>query len=227
MKNHRLIPILIGGIVLTASAGATIVPFTEDFNADSADWFGPMAFFPLDWFDSGGPDGGAYASGVFNFRSAAVDDTPAILRAQDELGSSGGAFVGDWIADGVNDFSFEFRHDAPGPVTVFARFAGPAGFPGAVGVEFVPVLPGQWTQIDFSIAPDSPALVTFEGTSFEEVFSSIGDIQIGVFVDDTLAGLDQDVRFDIDKVTIVPAPGAIAWLAPLAGVGLRRRRRGR
>lgn len=200
---------------------AAVVPFTEDFAHDSANWRDAVGLSDLGWQATGGPDGGSYAFGTFNFVHSNENDTPAILRAQDEWNSSNNAFVGDWLADGVTQFSMMVRHDAPVPLTFFTRFASPANFPGAAGVAFVPVMPNTWTQVSFDIDPNNPAIVT-EGVPFQDVFSNIGHVQIGVMVPADLAGLDQVFTFDVDKVSIVPEPATLALLA-LGAMTLRRR----
>ena len=222
----------IGAIVVasacTTSVHAALVPFTEGFDSDESSWRDSTGNALLNWFNTGGPAGAGdgYASGMFNFAGSAAGDTPVILRGQESFGSSGGAFSGDWIADGVTEFSFSFRHDAPAPVNVFTRFASSFNFPGAVAVDFVPVLPNTWTEVTIAIEPANPQFISFSGQSFEAVFSSIGNLQIGVQVPGSLAGFDSDFTFDIDNVSIVPAPGAASLL--LAGLltGRRRRRRG-
>lgn len=222
----RTSPILataLAAATLGASAQAAVVPFTEDFVDGPADWRDQAGASLLDWTASGGPDGSAFASSTIDLSNASAGDTPVFARAQDEFGSSGGAFEGNWIADGVSNFSFSVRHDAAAPLSLFARFSGPANFPGAIGVAFAPVLPGVWTEVNIPIFPESPNLISFEGSDFNSVFSNIGHVQLGLTVDEASAGLPS-VTLDIDKVSIVPAPGA-AMLAGLVGLaGLRRRR---
>ena len=119
----------------------------------------------------------------------------------------------------------------------FVRFASPFNFPGAVGVVFIPVLPGQWTPISVDIQEGNPQFITFETTDFNTVFSNVGNVQVGVSVPPALAGQDIDFTFDIDKVTIsgpaveppesVPAisPLGMALLIGVLGIGVARVRR--
>ncbi len=202
-----------------SGATAAIVPFTEDFTRGAADWR-DAAGNPLTWVAAGGRDGGSFVE-----TSYLVPDPPppfgAILfRAQDEFGSSGGAFEGDWIADGVDGFSFFLWHDAPLPLNVFARFAGPANSPGAAGIAFAPVVPATWTKVFIPIFDGSPNLI-LEGASFQDVFSDIGHVQIGIAPGGGLIG--QNITVRLDKVSIVPGPGAIAVLAGLLAVRVRAR----
>ncbi len=214
--------------VMTSFAGtparATIVPFTEDFSADSANWRDSGGVTPLAWFAAGGPDGGSFASGNFNFLSSSPSSTPAIFRAHDAYDSSGDAFVGNWIADGVDQFSVSVRHNAPTPLTFFTRFAPSANFPGAAAINLTSVLPNTWTSLVFPINAGNP-LFQYEGpgVTFNSVFSSIGNVQIGVATG-SLAGVNQSYTFDVDKASITPEP-ATAGLMFLGACLLMRRRR--
>ncbi|MCH8005637.1 MAG: hypothetical protein IH888_05325 [Planctomycetes bacterium] len=220
----RAVPVML--LAIGVHASAAIVPFTEDFTVGPANWFDSPGTGLLDWVAAGGPDGGAYVSTVFNFANSAINDAPVMFRGQDNLDSSADAFVGDWITDGVTLFSFFLRHNAPGPVTIFSRFASPANFPGAIALEFAPIPPNIWTEISIPIEPGNPQFISFEGSDFNTVFGNIGNLQLGLIVSESLAGLDADLTFDLDKVSIIPAPGAAAILA-VGGwlVGGRRRRR--
>ncbi len=221
----RSIATVAASIVLLAAAAsrAAVVPFTEDFIADSANWRDAAGTTDLAWFAAGGPDSGSYASGPFNFVASAAGATPAILRGQDEFGFSGGAFEGDWIADGVTQFSAFVRHDAPEPLTFFSRFASPANFPAAVGLGGDLVQPDTWTQIVIPISPAAPLI--YEGPfDYFGVFGDIGHIQLGVLVPEGLAGLDQTFTFDLDKPQIVPEPASLGMLALVGAAALLRRR---
>lgn len=220
----RLIPfIMVTALSAPAPAGVTL-PFTETFNTDTAGWRN-AAGAALDWTASGSFDGSGFASASFNFANNASGEDLVMIRGQDGFDSSGDAFVGNWLSSGVGEFSTYVRHDGPGPLNFFARFASPFNFPGAVAIEFTPVEAGEWTQLTFSIDALNPQFVTFEGSDFTSVFSNIGNIQIGVRVSDALAGLNQVVTFDIDNAAIaIPAPGAATWIA-MAGLAAIRRRR--
>jgi len=217
----------------TASAGVPVVPFTEDFDTGAADWRQADAVTDLAWNPAGGPDGGSFASGDFNFVATPPDADVAILRAQDEFGtngSSGGAFVGNYLSSGVTQYSMSIRHNAPVPLTFFPRFATPDNAPAVSIIEFAPVVPGVWTEINFDIAFGLPNVFN-EGPPteafFDGVFSDIGHVQIGLRTPAALAGQDVTYTFDVDKVTIAPEP-TTGVLLGLAAVGLlgRRRRRG-
>ncbi|MBL8758064.1 MAG: hypothetical protein JNK35_06505 [Phycisphaerae bacterium] len=210
---------------LAAPALALIVPFTETFASPAANWSSALAFTPLTYPASGGPDGSGYASRSLSFANLASGEQPLIFRGQSNFNSSGNAFVGNWITGGggggVTEFSFSVRHDAPEPVDFFARFA-PAAGPGIVALQFPGAQPGVWTTYTVAINPSAPFI--YEGTTFAGVFANLARVQVGIIVSDTLAGQTPDFTFDIDNVSIVPAPGAAALIGLLALAGLRRRR---
>jgi hypothetical protein len=206
---------------------AASVPFVEGFDTGTSGWL-DNASSSLSFVASGGQDGG-YVATQFNFvGSSAGGQGPVLFRGN--ATASGGAFTGNWIIDGVGTLSAWVRHDADVPLTYFARFATPAGFPGAIAIDFTPVAssagPDGWTRIDFAIDPASTQFVSFEGSDFASVFSSVGRVQIGVSIPAALAGVDRVVRFDLDTVGIAaaaPEPASCAALLALLGaLALRR-----
>lgn len=218
--------------VITASAGAVITPFTEDFAAGHSNWFNSGGAAPVDWFSSGGPDGSSYVSSSYNFVNQSPGPIPNnavnLFRAQDEFNSSNHAFEGDWLGAGVTQFSFWVRHNAPTVMNFFARFATPNNFPAWSAVGFTPVAPNIWTQVTFDIYFGNPALF-YEGppptiANFNQVFSNVGHVQIGAF-GGNMAGVNQDVTFSLDQPTLIPGPGALVALSAFAAFGRSRRRR--
>lgn len=211
----------------TKAAFAATVPFTENFTSDSANWFNATSSGPVDWQAAGGPDGSSYATTDFNPINSQVDDTAVLFRAQDEFGSSGNQFVGDYVTEGVTEFSTFVRHNAAVPVNFFVRFSTAINFPGGVAIDFVPVLPNVWTEITVAIDALNPQFVTFEGSDFATVFGAVGHIQVGPSIPAALAGVDTNLTIDLDQPTIVPEPGSGLMLL---GVGVcammtaRRRR---
>jgi len=200
--------VVVGGAVATTS-GAT-VPFTESFSVDSANWM-DIASSPVAWIASGGAqDGGGYISVDFNFVDSTAEDTPALFRAQDEFGSSGGAFEGDWIGDGVGRFSVFVRHNAGVPLSFYIRFTPVVNFPGAlwpspppIGPPMAPVPSGEWTELSFAVSAENPSIWFPEGAgNFASVFGGVGHVQIGVVPPVDLVGVDQAVTFDVDTVSI-------------------------
>lgn len=206
---------------LASHAAAVVVPFTENFDTDSSAWRANDQVAPLSFVASGGPDGSSYASASFSFASQSTGGLPAFAKGHSGFGSSGGALFGDWIASGVSTFSVAVRQDTGVPLSFFVRFA-PSTLPGANAFSFAPVPSGVWTTLTVAINPATPFF--YEGTTFDSTFNSIGRVQIGVSVPAALAGNPGSFNFDIDQVSIVPAPGATA-LGALSGLAALRRRR--
>ncbi len=225
MMNRNFCKLLVLTIALafTATAQANL-PIEENFDTDAANWFNAGGFGPATYNATGGSDGGGYISEVLDLSTTMADDTPALFRAQDEFGSSGNAFVGNYLTNGATELTAYVRHNAVAPINIFTRFSGPGNFPGAVSVDFVPVFPNVWTQVSFPIDPSSPQFVSFEGMDFATVFAFIGHLQIGPSIPGALAGMPSQVTFDLDQVRLVPEP-TTGVLVLLAGAALIRRRR--
>jgi hypothetical protein len=224
MRKNTMTSIQTAGAFLAlalggAAAANPVLPANEDFNAGAANWFDAAGATTLDAVASGSFDGSGFVTATTTVPDPVPPFGSILFRAQDEYGSSGGVFEGDWSAAGVDAVSFWVRHDAAAPLTFFARMAGPLNFPGASSIGFVPVLPNVWTQVTLDVAESSPSLF-LEGDTYANVFSNIGHLQIGVQPTDALIGTTFNV--DLDQVVVTPAPGALAVLALL---GCRRRRR--
>ena len=218
-------------LACAAPVRAATLPFDEEFSAGDSGWrANNNQVGSLGWSASGGADGGGYVSTSFNFvSSTAGAQGPVLFRGP--ASASGGAFVGNWIAQGVAELSFYARTDATVPVNFFARFVWPVGFPGAIAVSFTPVsgLPaGEWTKLTFAISASNPQFVSFEGSDFNTVFSSVGTVQIGVAIPTSLAGVDQAIGFSVDDVAIraaVPEPSAAALSGAALGLAILAGRR--
>ncbi|TVS04919.1 MAG: hypothetical protein EA423_07140 [Phycisphaerales bacterium] len=208
---------------IASSASANLLDFIETFDTGAANWRNFDGSAELDWFPSGGPDGSAYASSVFNLTNFTGGFPPVVIRAQTNFNSSNSAYAGDWIAAGVTGVSFDIRHDAPEAVSLTGRFATPANRGASTETAFQ-VQPGVWTTISIDLTEGSPDIISLGGLSYQAIFSNIGNIQLGFEPPANLAGQNIDVRIDIDNFALVPAPGTAA-LGLIAGLAAVRRRR--
>lgn len=208
---------------VSISADAAIsLPAIESFDSDAANWFNSNSTDVVDWVATGGADGGGYVTTGLEIPEFPPPFGITLFRGQDEFGSSDGIFEGDWAAAGVTELRFSVRHDAPIPLTFFSRMSSPVNFPSAIGLNFAPILPGQWTEVSIDLTEGNPSLV-LAGATYGEIFSNIGHIQIGMDTPDLPVGTALNI--DLDSVQVVPAPGALAMIACF-GVAGRRRRRG-
>jgi hypothetical protein len=209
---------------VAAHASAAITDFSENFAAGAQNWRNSNGASVLAWSATGGPDDGAYVRSVFNLSSTTVGGfPPTVIRAQSSYGSSNGAYVGNWIAAGVTGVNFMFRHDLSEAISVTGRFATPVNTPGASTVSTIVVNPNTWTLISFDLREGSPDIISLGGGTYAQIFSNIGNMQIGFSVPAALAGQNVNGSFDLTNFNIVPAPGALALLA-LGGLAARRRR---
>jgi hypothetical protein len=209
-----------------------LAPVTEDFSAGDANWRGVTEGDVLSWFPTGGVDNGGYVSNSFNFVDTPGDlpeqsDFQTLFRGQDNLDSSGDAFVGDYRD--LDTLSFFVRHDAQAPLQFLVRLAQPLNFPAVVYPAFTQfVAPGTWTEIQVPLDGNFPWVIASGDptATFDGIASNIGNVQIAVndLSSTGLPGLDQDITFDLDRVSLIPAPGA-AGLLGLAGLAAVRRRR--
>jgi hypothetical protein len=231
MQFRRLGLSALVAAALTSSAGAAsalTVPYTEDFPSNVSGWEDAINN-PLGFVASGGPDGGSYASGTFNYFGFVnpFGGGPVTFRGQDEDNASGLAFVGDWIAGGVQSVSIWVRQNTTETLGYFLRVAGTANFPGAVIGSTTLVAPNSWTQVTFDIDPNNP-LCTGEGVTCAQALANVAHLQFGTTAPAALTALNQPFTLDIDEVSIsaVPEPSVALLLASgLAGLAWQSRRR--
>ncbi len=225
MKTHTRTAV-VGAAVsfgLASVAGANLLDFIETFDTDAANWRNFDGTAELDWFPSGGPDGSAYASSVYNLTNFTGGFPPVVIRAQANFNSSGGAYTGDWIAGGVTGVTFDIRHDAPEAVAITGRFANSANRGASTETPSL-LQPGVWTTISIDLSEGSPDIISLGGLSYQAIFTDIANIQLGFEPPANLAGQNIDVRIDVDNFALVPAPGTAA-LGLIAGLAALRRRR--
>jgi MYXO-CTERM domain-containing protein len=216
-----------GGLGLCASAFGAINPFTETFASSGANWSSAAAFTALNYPGTGGPDGSGYGSTPFTFTSGSNGNPIAIFRGNDTYNSSGSAFVGNWFSAGVTTMTFSVRHNAPFSLQFFSRYLAVNQFTGAAYSFPNALVPANtWTTLSVPINNFADAGWTPEGppSILTSTFSNLGKIQIGVWGDANTASQNGPWTFDIDNVSVTPAPGAAALLG-IAGLGAARRRR--
>jgi len=210
--------------VATSGALATVSPFTETFETGANGWL--MGSFQAPTAHaSGALDGSAYISSSADLNSAGEFGL-SIFRGEDAFDASGDAFVGNYLAGGINHISFDFRHNAGEDLNIALRVAGSNNFPG-MGIELPSfVASDQWVTLAFDLDFSNP-LLTLEGAPtvdfFNAVMEAVGNIQVSVARPD---GLNTPfvVDFDLDNVAITPAPSSLALLTIGGLVGIRRRR---
>ncbi len=231
--------VAVAATVAAASAHAVTVPFTESFATTAENWATDSGGTPATWNAAGGPSGGTFISRLGTPGDIFIPGPgfigPTIFRGQDGFNSSGDAFVGDWITDGVGVFSVDFFHDHTSSLNVSVRFADPSNNPGASSVDFL-VPASTWTKLTVPIVDSTTSFQSYgslgavpDATSFAAIFDNIGNIQIGLAAGQVGTGLPGSVTLGIANPTIapVPEPGTWAVLAGAAVFGWIRLRRSR
>jgi len=208
----------------TTAATAGVTSFTEDFEGGANGWLAG-SFDPPQEIGSGALDGSAFIRNDADLNTAGPFGL-TVFRGQDDSDASGDAFVGDYIANGIDTVSFDFRHNAGQDLGIALRVATADNFP-AFAVELAsPVASGAWTTLSFDLDFFNP-LLTIEGQptpqAFENIMRNVGNIQIS---SDRPDGLDTPlpVSFDVDNISITPAPSSMAMLGLGAMAAGRRRR---
>ena len=212
-------------IAMTAGlANAGVSTFTETFEAGANGWL-QGSFSAPTYNATGALDGSAYITSTADLNSAGPFGL-TIFRGQDDFDASGDAFVGDYLAGGIDRVSFDFRHNAGQDLGIALRVATSNNFP-AFAVELAePVASGEWVTLSFDLSFFNP-LLTIEGAptpdAFNAIMQSVGNIQVSADRPDGLS-TPLVVDFDLDNVSITPAPGSLALLG-LGGLAAARRRR--
>lgn len=232
MSTPRFVPawLLLLGALPMAMASALTLPAAEGFDTGVNHWR-DAALADLDFEATGGVEGG-FARATFNLIDVqggpvgSREATTILIRARTlavpgvgQLTASDGRFFGDWLGDHVGAFSVMVRHSAPEALTFFARFAGPANFPGVQTSFPGSVEPNVWTELVVPIDLSSPQWI-LEGGPAADALQNVGQIQLGIYAPTSLAGIDQNYTLDIDNVRLlaVPEPASVAVLG-LAGTG--------
>jgi len=211
-----------------APASALTFPFTESFASSDANWKDNASLAPT-YVATGGADGGGYISTELSF--AGLVSGPVAFRGQNNFDSSGDAFVGNWLSAGVGAVRAYVRHDAPVPIDYFVRIATSSNFPGlAIELPFsVPAGP-NWTLLEFDTSFSNPLLTPEappgqEAAFYSAALGSVGNVQFGVSLPESLTSDPAAYTFGLDQVSIgVPEPTGVglALVGLLVG-GLSRR----
>lgn len=214
----RSVSMIVFALVAAGAQGGVVTPFTETFTFDNANWR-DGATNPLAW------NAGGFVSTSGDLNSAGPFGL-TLFRGQDGFDSSGDAFVGDYVAGGINRISLDIRHDAGQDLTFAVRVAVSGPSPAFAVISPVAVTSGEWTTLTFDLDYSSPFYFA-EGAPgeafFNSVASAVGNLQISV---NRPEGLDTPllVNFDLDNVSITPSPASVTLLG-LGGLAAARRRR--
>lgn len=227
MKQTKLTLFLLALATVPAFSVST---FIEDFSSGTENWAGAVVgTTPVNFVSTGGAPG--FSSGYLSSDFAFSDAGPfgaTLFRAQSGLGSSGGAFAGNYLESNVTQISLFVRHNAGVDISFNLRVANPNNSPGfgVLPLGSPLVSSGEWTQLVFPIGLDE-AFIQQSGTP-TTVLPNVGNLQLGASnpFDPMDAGFTAPVTFDLDAVTVntVPEPSAI-FLSLLGLAGLMRRKR--
>lgn len=223
MKNNILAAIFCGALATTAGAVTT---FTETFDTGANGWLNGASGAPT-YESTGGVGNSPYLSYTSTFTSGASGSFGApplqlLMRANSANDASGDAFVGNWIADGVQSFTLTLRHNYSSSLDFYVRIAG-AGGAGASLATGYSVPSNTWTTISFPISDGNPPFLSYGASDFNGVFTNVQNLQLGLYV--PASTTFTDLKMDIDNVGItVPEPSSCVLLG-LGSLALLRRRR--
>jgi len=213
--------------VLIAAAVPTtalVVPFTEDFAAGNSNWTTGNTNIAAGWSATGGVLDGSYITSTGTVLTTGFG--AIVFRGNAAADASGDAFVGDWLAGGVSNFSAFVRHDAPTALNFYARLDAGAGRAGS-SIDFS-VPSGSWFQLNIPIVDAPTSFQSYGAGTFATVFNNIQNVQIAVSTNQAPAVIGQTYNFSLDRVSVVPEPGILGLLGLATGffvtLALRRRK---
>jgi hypothetical protein len=204
------------GIIPAAAALAVDVGHVDEFAAadDLANWGGGAFSYtnPGTGGVGGADDGFLHVSNV------------GFAASQLGVRSGNTAYAGDWIADGATGVSFYLRNMS-GDDALEIHFGIGLAFSNfwQLNVGFSPT--DEWQQFSVDFTDPGNWTQTIGGGTFEEALQNADRI---LFRHDVSPFMQQpdaiEAGFGLDRVVILPAPGAAGVLGLSTLVALRRRR---
>lgn len=211
-------------------ARAATVPFTETFGSGVSGWVHGTSSIPA-WSASGGAGdegfisfGRTMSAGQFNGSGFGA----ILFRGNAANDASGDAFAGNWLADGVTEFSAFVRHDAPAALNFFLRLDAGGGAAASSIVQSVPS--NTWTRLTVPIVDSAASFQSYGAGTFTSVFSHVQNVQIALAPTQPAAVLNGMTTYTLglDNVAVVPEPSAAmlgaSAVACVVVLGWRRRR---
>jgi hypothetical protein len=215
------------GVIENGRAVSSLLPFTERFDLGSSNWLNGSSAVP-NYSSTGGVANTGYV-----FTSATIDTSgfgPIVFRGNNANSASGGAFVGNWLAAGVNQFSAYVWHNAPVDLNFYVRFDKGAG--SAASSNMITVAANTWTLLNIPIV-DSLGLSgqVFQSYGavgsggFNTIFSDIKNVQIALAATQDARTSGQTYTVGLDSASVIPEPSVgVMTVVGLFGLGLLRRR---
>jgi hypothetical protein len=203
------------GLIEDGRAVSSFIPFTEGFDLGSSNWLNVSSAAPT-YSSTGGVANTGY---IFTSGTVGASNFGSIVfRGNNSASASGGAFVGNWITAGVQNFQTYVWHNAPVALNFYVRFDKGSGW-AADSNNFL-VSPSTWTLLDIpiidSLGGSGQAFQSYEGaTGFLPIFSDIKNIQIALGSGQDASTIGQTYTIGVDNVSIMPEP-TVGWLM---GVG--------
>lgn len=215
--------------IFVASSASAVTTFTETFNTNASNWLNVSSTAPA-YSATGSIDNSGYIAHTASFTSGASGGFPGasplqlFFRGNNSANASNDAFVGNWIADGVQSLSVSVRHNYTSTLNLYARFDAGAGAAASLAQDpAYAIAPNTWTTLTIPIVNSNPPFVSYGAGSFNSVFSNVQNVQLGLYV--PASTTFTNLTLDLDNVAVVtPEPATLGALA-LGGLLLRRSRR--
>lgn len=200
--------------------------FTETFDTNASNWLNVASTAPT-WNATGGVGNSGYISYSQSFTSGGSGPfgSPPLqlyFRGNDANNASGDAFVGNWIASGIQSMSVAVRHNYGSALSLYARLDGGAGQAASLASVYTIPAGSAWTTITIPITDANPPFLSYGAGTFASVFDGILNLQLGLYVPPGTSFTD--LRMDLDNVAI-PEPTSLSLIGLGLGALLVGRRR--